>query len=305
MTVERAGRIAGVVLAAGASSRLGARKLLLLIRFRAAGSPGATPGRRALAVIVVLGHEAEQVASALAGLAVETGHQLGVSCRNARLHADGIEHVPRLPPRRSCCWVYAARDRGHDSRAGRAVSSGSGAARLSRTMARRRRLRPCMRDRPVPALAGAGTGGGREGRPRPSERRRRALLARGTAGGCSTVRKTRRASACDRRGPRPEARLALRRTARHFASAAAAYIRRDMSPRRVLARPRPPRGAPRRRRCSFRATSRPALPAGSRAWPRRSRPGRCGARWRWATGVAFAIAGGRTVVPMAALGCCC
>jgi molybdenum cofactor cytidylyltransferase len=71
---ERAGRIAGVVLAAGTSSRLGANKLLLrldseaLVRrvVRHAAEAGLAP------VIVVLGHEAERVAAALGGLAVET-----------------------------------------------------------------------------------------------------------------------------------------------------------------------------------------------------------------------------------------
>jgi molybdenum cofactor cytidylyltransferase len=71
---ERAGRIAGVVLAAGTSSRLGANKLLLRLdseplarrAARHAAEAGLAP------VIVVLGHEAERVAGALGGLAVET-----------------------------------------------------------------------------------------------------------------------------------------------------------------------------------------------------------------------------------------
>jgi molybdenum cofactor cytidylyltransferase len=71
---ERAGRIAAVVLAAGTSSRLGANKLLLrldsepLVRraARHAAAAGLAP------VIVVLGYEAERVAAALGGLAVET-----------------------------------------------------------------------------------------------------------------------------------------------------------------------------------------------------------------------------------------
>jgi molybdenum cofactor cytidylyltransferase len=74
VAVERAGRIAGVVLAAGTSSRLGANKLLLrldsesLVRraARQAAEAGLAP------VIVVLGYEAERVAAALSGLAVET-----------------------------------------------------------------------------------------------------------------------------------------------------------------------------------------------------------------------------------------
>jgi len=71
---ERAGRLAGVVLAAGTSSRFGANKLLLrldsepLVRraARQAAEAGLGP------VIVVLGHEADVVAGALGGLAVET-----------------------------------------------------------------------------------------------------------------------------------------------------------------------------------------------------------------------------------------
>jgi len=68
------GRIAGVVLAAGTSSRLGANKLLLrldsepLVRRVARLAIEA----RLSPVIVVLGHEAERVAAALAGLTVET-----------------------------------------------------------------------------------------------------------------------------------------------------------------------------------------------------------------------------------------
>jgi molybdenum cofactor cytidylyltransferase len=74
MPAERPGRVAGVVLAAGTSSRLGANKLLLrldsepLVRrvARHAVEAGLSP------VIVVLGHEAERVATALGGLMVET-----------------------------------------------------------------------------------------------------------------------------------------------------------------------------------------------------------------------------------------
>lgn len=71
---ERAGRIAGVLLAAGTSTRLGTNKLLLrldaepLVRraARHAAEAGLSP------VIVVLGHQAERVAAALDGLKVET-----------------------------------------------------------------------------------------------------------------------------------------------------------------------------------------------------------------------------------------
>jgi molybdenum cofactor cytidylyltransferase len=96
VTAERGGRIAGVVLAAGTSSRLGSNKLLLrldsepLVRraARQAVEAGLSP------VIVVLGHEAEQVAGALAGLTVETVINPGY---RAGMHGSlqtGIEHVP-------------------------------------------------------------------------------------------------------------------------------------------------------------------------------------------------------------------
>lgn len=96
VSAERAGRIAGVVLAAGTSSRLGANKLLLrldsepLVRraARHAAEAGLAP------VIVVLGHEAERVAAALDGLAVET---IVNPAYRAGIHGSmqtGIEHVP-------------------------------------------------------------------------------------------------------------------------------------------------------------------------------------------------------------------
>lgn len=96
MTTGRAGRIAGVVLAAGTSSRLGANKLLLrldsepliLRAVRRAVEAGLAP------VIVVLGHEAERVAAALDGLAVET---IVNPAYRTGMHGSlqtGIEHVP-------------------------------------------------------------------------------------------------------------------------------------------------------------------------------------------------------------------
>jgi molybdenum cofactor cytidylyltransferase len=96
VTTGRAGRIAGVVLAAGTSSRLGANKLLLrldsepliLRAVRRAAEAGLAP------VIVVLGHEAERVAAVLDGLAVET---IVNPAYRAGMHGSlqtGIEHVP-------------------------------------------------------------------------------------------------------------------------------------------------------------------------------------------------------------------
>jgi molybdenum cofactor cytidylyltransferase len=88
--------VAGVVLAAGVSSRLGANKLLLwldaepLVRraARLALEAGLSP------VLVVIGHEAEQVATALDGLAVETvvnpEHRAGIHGSMQR----GIARVP-------------------------------------------------------------------------------------------------------------------------------------------------------------------------------------------------------------------
>ena len=92
----RAGRIAGVVLAAGTSSRLGPNKLLLrldsepliLRAVRRAAEAGLAP------VIVVLGYEAERVAATLDGLAVET---IVNPAYRAGMHGSlqaGIEHVP-------------------------------------------------------------------------------------------------------------------------------------------------------------------------------------------------------------------
>jgi len=69
-TTQRGDRVAGVVLAAGASTRMGANKLLLEL----AGQPLARrAAARALAaglspVVVVVGHEAARVEAALAGL---------------------------------------------------------------------------------------------------------------------------------------------------------------------------------------------------------------------------------------------
>ncbi len=73
MTAEPAGRVAGIVLAAGSSIRMGRNKLLLTLKGESVVRRAA---RRAVAVldpvIVVLGHEAEQVRQELVGLPCRT-----------------------------------------------------------------------------------------------------------------------------------------------------------------------------------------------------------------------------------------
>jgi molybdenum cofactor cytidylyltransferase len=93
---ERTGRVAGVVLAAGASTRLGTNKLLLwldsepLVRrvARLALEAGLSP------VVVVLGHETERVAAALDGLAVETVVNPAFGAGMAGSLKLGIARVP-------------------------------------------------------------------------------------------------------------------------------------------------------------------------------------------------------------------
>jgi molybdenum cofactor cytidylyltransferase len=93
---ERTGRVAGVVLAAGASTRLGTNKLLLrlesepLVRrvARLALEAGLSP------VVVVLGHEAERVAAALDGLAVEPVINPALGAGMAGSLRLGIARVP-------------------------------------------------------------------------------------------------------------------------------------------------------------------------------------------------------------------
>ena len=93
---DRSGRVAGVVLAAGMSSRLGTNKLLLwldsepLVRraARLAVEAGLSP------VIVVLGHEAERVAAALDGLPVNAVVNPAYRAGMHRTLQHGIQHVP-------------------------------------------------------------------------------------------------------------------------------------------------------------------------------------------------------------------
>jgi len=96
-TLDGKRQVAGVVLAAGSSSRMGRNKLLLELQ-------GETLVRRAVKValeaelepvLVVLGHEAERVEAALVGLSFETimnpGYAQGMS-GSLRL---GIANVPQ------------------------------------------------------------------------------------------------------------------------------------------------------------------------------------------------------------------
>lgn len=96
MPPDRTGRVAGVVLAAGLSARLGTNKLLLrlesepLVRraARLALEAGLSP------VIIVLGHEAEQVAAALDGLPVVSVVNPDFRAGMHRTLQHGVEQVP-------------------------------------------------------------------------------------------------------------------------------------------------------------------------------------------------------------------
>jgi molybdenum cofactor cytidylyltransferase len=108
MPAERAGSVAGILLAAGASTRMGSNKLLFTLE----GEPMVhRAARRALEagldpVIVVLGHEAERVREALEGLdcliALNPEHTRGV---NRSLKAGMAE----LPPA-ACATVVMLAD---------------------------------------------------------------------------------------------------------------------------------------------------------------------------------------------------
>jgi molybdenum cofactor cytidylyltransferase len=164
VTSERAGRIAGVVLAAGSSARLGANKLLLrvdseaLVRraARQAVEAGLSP------VIVVLGHEAEQVAAALTGLAVET--VINPAYR-AGMHGSmqtGVAHVPG-----DCAAAVVLLGDMPLVTAGMiemlAERFRRGTEPLVLSLYGEVQAPPTLYARPLfPALAGAGAGGGRE-----------------------------------------------------------------------------------------------------------------------------------------------
>lgn len=91
-----AGAVAGVILAAGASSRMGQNKLLLEIEGEALVARAA---RRAIAaglepVLVVLGHEAERVRRALEGLAVQAVVNSDYASGQASSFRAGIGALP-------------------------------------------------------------------------------------------------------------------------------------------------------------------------------------------------------------------
>jgi molybdenum cofactor cytidylyltransferase len=83
MTADRAGRVAGIVLAAGSSIRMGRNKLLLTLKGESIVRRAARGAVAVLdPVIVVLGHEAQQVRQELVGLPCRTivnpGHDSGI-----------------------------------------------------------------------------------------------------------------------------------------------------------------------------------------------------------------------------------
>jgi len=101
MPIEPAGPVAGIVLAAGASTRMGRNKLLLALG-------GVSVLRRAVAraidaglepVIVVLGHEREHASLELAGLRCETvanpDYALGIAS-SLRAGFAGVSAPPTL-----------------------------------------------------------------------------------------------------------------------------------------------------------------------------------------------------------------
>ncbi len=93
----RAPRIAALVLAAGRSRRMGARNKLLAtvdgkpMVARAAGQAAAS---KATPVIVVTGHEPEEVASALSGLAVQCVHNKDYAAGLSTSLHRGLARVP-------------------------------------------------------------------------------------------------------------------------------------------------------------------------------------------------------------------
>ena len=107
MPRERAGAVAGVVLAAGSSTRMGRNKLLLRLEGESLVRRAA---RRALAaglepVVVVLGHEAHLAAAEVAGLAdrivVIADHAGGI-------HTSRVAGLAAVPPEAGAAIVLLA-----------------------------------------------------------------------------------------------------------------------------------------------------------------------------------------------------
>ena len=107
MQPEPRGLVAGVVLAAGSSTRMGRNKLLLRLDGESVVRRAA---RRALAagldpVVVVLGHEADLAAAELAGLAVRTvvnpDHASGI-------HTSRVAGLAAVPPESGAAIVLLA-----------------------------------------------------------------------------------------------------------------------------------------------------------------------------------------------------
>jgi molybdenum cofactor cytidylyltransferase len=89
-------RVAGVILAAGASRRMGRNKMLLELEGEALVRRAA---RRALAaglspVVVVLGHEAERLRTALAGLPCDLAINPDYTGPTSGSLHKGLEHLP-------------------------------------------------------------------------------------------------------------------------------------------------------------------------------------------------------------------
>lgn len=204
MLPDRTGRVAGVVLAAGMSSRLGANKLLLwldsepLVRraARLALQAGLSP------VLVVIGHEAERVAAALDGLEVETvvnpDHRAGMhgSMQRglARVPDDCAAAVVLLAdmPAVTVAMVEAlvARFRG-------------GSEPLVLSLYGEVSAPPTVYGRSLfPALAAAGTGGGREV---VREHRDKAAAVRWPEAALADVDSPEDAARLGVRAPKPEA----------------------------------------------------------------------------------------------------
>ncbi|HVQ53724.1 MAG TPA: nucleotidyltransferase family protein [Thermoanaerobaculia bacterium] len=107
MRPEPGGAVAGVVLAAGSSTRMGSNKLLLRLEGESLVRRAA---RQALAagldpVVVVLGHEADLAAAELAGLAV----RIVVNADHAGgIHTSRVAGLAAVPPEAAAAIVLLA-----------------------------------------------------------------------------------------------------------------------------------------------------------------------------------------------------